>query len=224
MSRYGEPAEAMSAVLVEGPRPRRRAWITLVICGLLLGAVNAAANRGWGVAPVYVAKIVGNDWGWLGACGLACWGGRTWAIAWARGVAVLLPALIVYFGSDVVLGAGRQGASYESVAGFLPEITFWTFMSVAASAGVGLLVIIVRRGGILGVAASAAVPAYIAWSAYSTHSWLVLSNNVDPALERVTAVLWPASAVSVLIIVTAGCLRVLSRRRRSIALRQHDNS
>lgn len=195
-------------------RPREARWAPgrpwtapiLVALGLLLGAVNVAVNHGLGPAPEHLSKIIGNDVGWLVAGFCACWSGRTWRGSMGRGLVLLVPAVMAYELLDHLVALRLDGV--QTFTGPVTFMIFWSIAAVVASAALAGIVALIRRGGLLGVLAAAALPAFIARSAHGDHGHAA----DDPAMLEVTAILWPAAAAVTLAVLVVGVARHLLQR------------
>lgn len=192
-----------------------RTAVVLVAGGLAFGTLNALANRGAG--PDYLAKLVGNDWGWLVAGLIACRPARSWGTALARGLGFFLPAVVAYYVNDALAGVYDSvdrwdplGPKHFSFPEMLSDVIAYTVISTLTAAALALIVVLSRRGGVLGLLASIVVPGYIAWHAWETHSYLS-RDHTDPTLLRLTAVLWPASLIVTVALVVARARPLWSR-------------
>lgn len=177
---------------------RGAAWVgraLLVSSGVALGAVNVAANFGLVPGSFWLAKLVGVAWGWLIAGFAACWAGRTWREAFARSMTLLLPAVIVYVIADAMMIARTVDGTGPTPAAVIVEGIFWSVASVGASVGLATIRRLIRVDGPIGVLAAAALPTYIAYSAWSVRRDLARMDGDDPAMVDVATFLLPAAVV-----------------------------
>lgn len=186
----------------------RRSWTLplLVLLGVALGSANVAVNHGYGPASEHLSKALGNDWAWLVAGFCACWTGRTWRSSIGHGMALLLPAVMTYEVLDFVV---RRQEGIQAIGSPVPFTVFWSISAVVASVALTGLIVLIRRGGTVGVLAAAALPAFIANSAHDNHT----QAGDDPAMLEVTGILWPAAASLTVVILALGIARVLIPRR-----------
>lgn len=193
---------------------RDETWVgraLLVASGTALGAVNVAANFGLVPGSLWLAKIVGVEWGWLIAGFAACWAGRTWRGAFTRSVTLLLPAVIVYVIADATMIARTVDGPSPGPAAVIIEGVFWSVAAVGASVGLATVRRLIRVDGPIGVLAAAALPTYIAYSAWSTRRNLARAGVDDPAMVDVATVLLPAAVV----------VAIVAAAARSLAPRSH---
>lgn len=193
---------------------RDETWVgraLLVASGTTLGAVNVAANFGLMPGSFWLAKIVGVEWGWLIAGFAACWAGRTWRGAFTRSVTLLLPAVIVYVIADATMIARTVDGPSPGAAAVIIEGVFWSVAAVGASVGLATVRRLIRVDGPIGVLAAAALPTYIAYSAWSTRRNLARAGVDDPAMVDVATVLLPAAVV----------VAIVAAAARSLAPRSH---
>lgn len=181
----------------------------LVVLGVALGAVNVAANFGLVPGSFWLAKVVGLEWGWLVAGFAACWGGRAWRESFTRAMALLCPAVLVYVVGDAVMIARTVDGTPPSPAAVIIEVLFWGVAAVGASVGLAAVRRLIRVDGPIGMLAAAALPTYIAYSAWSTRRDLVRMDVNDPATVDVVTVLLPAAVV---IAIVAAAARGLASR------------
>lgn len=193
---------------------RDETWVgraLLVASGTALGAVNVAANFGLVPGSFWLAKIVGVEWGWLIAGLAACWAGRTWRGAFTRSVTLLLPAVIVYVIADATMIARTVDGPSPGPAAVIIEGVFWSVAAVGASVSLATVRRLIRVDGPIGVLAAAALPTYIAYSAWSTRRNLARAGVDDPAMVDVATVLLPAAVV----------VAIVAAAARSLAPRSH---
>lgn len=183
----------------------------LVGMGIALGAVNVAANFGLVPGSFWLAKVVGLEWGWLVAGFAACWAGRTWRASFTRALTLLLPAVLVYVIADAGMIARTVDGTPPSPAAVIIEGLFWSVAAVGASVAVATTRRLIRVDGPIGVLAAAALPAYIAYSAWSTRRNLVRMDVNDPATVDVASVLLPTAIV---IAIVAAAARGLTPREQ----------
>ena len=188
-----------------------RVWVVLAAFGACLGALNSVANHGAGPEYVYVAKVVGNDWTWLMAGAAGAWGGVTWRQSTTRALVLLCVAVVTYYIGDWWFERDLASPS-GPITGLVSDATMWLLVALATSALLGLLRQGIRRGGLLGILATVAVPAYVAWRTFQTHRWLSADPALDPDLRAVTGVLWPVALA-----VTAGLLAFSIQRRTRLS-------
>lgn len=193
---------------------RDETWVglaLLVALGVALGAVNVAANFGLVPGSFWLAKIVGVEWGWLIAGFAACWAGHTWRQAFTRSMTLLLPAVIVYVIADAMMIARAVDGTTPGPAAVIIEGMFWSVAAAIASLGLATVRRLIRVDGLIGVLAAAALPAYIAYSAWSTRRDLARTGIDDPAMVDVATVLMPAAVVAAIV---AAAARGLAPRQR----------
>lgn len=184
----------------------------LIIClGTSLGVLNSACNHGFG--PAYAAKLIGNSWGWM-VPGLAtCLAGHTWKRAFIRGIAFFVPAVLGYYISDSLAGVytGRDITNPDGPPRFflgdvLMDSFFYLIMTSITAAGLAVLAAWYHSSGKSRFLSLTIVPAYIAWDAHYTASFLRQDPwpSRDPELLRVVDILWPASLMVTVAVLMAG--------------------
>ena len=200
---------------VTGPRPTVRAFvIALPLLGVSLGALNVAANFDLVPGSYWMAKVVGREWGWLLAGFAAAWGGKTWKSSFARALTLLVPAVATYVVLDAVMIARTVEGTLSGPGLVVVEGVFWEVAAIVAAAGLAAVRRLIFVDGLVGIAAAAALPTYIAYSAWTARRDVVRMGNDDPALIDVANVLLPASLIVGAVAVMA---RVLTQRGRRSA-------
>lgn len=196
----------------------------LIVVGLVYGMLTSAVNHGFGPGSAYVSKVLGDGSVWL-AVGLAvCLAGRTWAVAALRGLAFYLPAVGAYYVADVVAGVYHSpplsdpfGPARFDVTGLALDVVLWVVFGSVTSALLAVLVVLIRRGGVLGIVAAVAVPAYIAYSALTLYAqqrtWNLALDPISVEMNLLIGV--SAAAVAVVVALRSGGL-LLVRKKRGI--------
>ena len=128
-----------------------------------------------------------------------------------RAVAVLWPATLAYYIGDLWHPDGSSAAPSQS-SGLLLDVFFWLIVSTVTAALTALLVVLVRRGGPVGLLAMLAVPGYITWRAFRTNAWLSREPSIDPSLLAVTGVLWPIALAATVLIASLSLYRMVRPR------------
>ena len=187
-----------------------RSALVLLILGIAFGAATAAVNHGLGPGSAHLSRILVREWGWLCAGFLACWAGRSWWQSLVRGLSLLLPATVTHATLDRVLQARTEYVQGSGPGGFVADAFFWGLIAVVSSAGLAVLVALIRRGGDLAVIGGAALPALITRTAHTTHA---RADGADPVLHEVTGVIWPLAAVTTLAVLVVGFVRLALRGR-----------
>jgi len=164
----------------------------LVLAGLGFGVANSAANHGNLPQAEYLSKVLGNDWAWLTAGLLSALPAHTWTTAMQRCLAFLLPAVLGYYVSDLTAGTYAGGDM-----GVVTDVTAYFVIGSITAAGLSLIVVTIHKGGIRGLLASLAVPAYIAHKAF-TYRPLVPH---DPVMQRVCGIVGYTAVATLLLIV-----------------------
>jgi hypothetical protein len=161
-------------------------WLTRqvlirILLGCIFGGVTAAVNHGFGPASEYTSKVFGRDWCWLAAGLLSGVSATRWRRA-VRLVAVfLIPAVWFYYAMDVRAGVyGGAGFSVD-VLGVVTDVIAYSVFATVASAALGLLITWIRRGGVVGLLASAVPFAFTAWSGWGVY----LTTPQEPTAQRV---------------------------------------
>lgn len=203
----------MSKVTSEvGSRSSVRALvIALPLFGIGLGALNVAANFDLVPGSYWMAKFVGREWGWLLAGFAAAWGGKTWKSSFARALTLLVPAVVTYVILDAVMIARTVDGTISSPGLVVVEGIFWEAAAIVTAAGLAAVRRLISVDGLVGIAAAAALPTYIAYSAWSTRRDALRMGNDDPALVDVANALLPAALI---VGAVAAMARVLTQRGR----------
>jgi hypothetical protein len=142
--------------------------LSLLLVGLAFGVLTSAVNHGFGPYPEHTSEILGDEWTWLTAGFLAAWVGHAWMQSVVRACAVLVPAVLVYYISDLMQGTYTNaamrpgGGSTIDLPGLFVDVVFYTLLAVVTATVLGLLVSTIRRGGLMGILAALALPVYIA--------------------------------------------------------------
>lgn len=203
-----------------------RARLTLAIVGVAYGILTSAVNHGLGPGAAYVSKVLGSGLIWLAAGMLACLGGRTWWFAFLRGITFFLPAVVAYYLSDVAAGvyisapvADPLGPPRFDLTNLVSDVGSYALISAVTSGVLAVLVVLIHRGGILGVFAAAAVPGYIAVSALSLERRQrtgVLA--ADPLLAQVSWFIGAAALAVAVGVVVIRVVTLISLSGRALAL------
>jgi|GEM_PF-3368811 len=187
-----------------------------LVCGAMFGWLTSAVNHGLGgETAAYVSKVLGTTWGWLVAGLIATWPGRSWKDGFLRGVAFYAPAVLAYYLADLHAGvydrlaidlqnpADTDVESFVDIGSMAVETAFYVVAGAAASALLSGIHAARRHGGLLAVSACVALPAYIAFDAFTAHRELYGSPvPIDPVSAIVTAAVgWVALAVSGIVLV-----------------------
>jgi hypothetical protein len=175
---------------------------------VLLGAVNSVSNNVdvWSFA--YVSKALGNDWSWLLLGYAAAWNACTWRPSLSRSISFLWAAVATYYVFDAFLN------NHLTWNGVLRDAMVWLCIATGLAVVLATLRVVVKKGGLLGVVASALVPSYVTWRAWRTNQWLAEDPSLDPELLDVTATLWPVGLVFTLIVVIKSLSRSVSTSGR----------
>jgi hypothetical protein len=200
------------------PPDSRRWGLLLLVLGVAFGALNSACNHG---LSEYGAKLIGNDWGWLIAGFSAAWAGRTWKPAFGRGVTFLSAAVLAYYFSDAMAGVytspplgDPEAPARFSASGMLLDIVPYLVISTFTAMVLALVVVLTRRGGIVGLIAAVLLPGFLTWDAWDKRRFLSAdrSFNPDPILLRVAEVLLPIFAALTVAVFLFGLWRLSTDR------------
>lgn len=207
----------MSKVTSEtGPRPSARAFvIALPLLGIGLGALNVAANFNLVAGSYLMAKVVGREWGWLLAGFAAAWGGKTWKSSFARALTLLVPAIATYVVLDAFMIARTVEGTISGLGVVVVEGIFWEATAIVTAAGLAAVRRLISMDGLVGIAATAALPTYIAYSAWTARRNAVRMGNDDLALIDVANVVLPAALIVGAVAATARVLTQWSSQRKS---------
>ncbi|SMC94576.1 hypothetical protein SAMN06296429_11619 [Janibacter indicus] len=198
-----------------GPRSSVWALIALPLLGVGLGAVNVAANFDLIPGSYWMAKVVGREWGWLLAGFAAAWAGKTWKSSLARALTLLVPAVATYVALDAAMIARTIDGTISGPGLVLVEGIFWEVAAIVAAAGLAAVRRLISVDGLVGMAATAALPTYIAYSAWTARRNAVRAGNDDPALIDVTNVLLPAALIVGAVATLARVMTQQSSQRKS---------
>lgn len=195
---------------VTGPRPTVRAFvIALPLLGIGLGALNVAANFDLVPGSYWMAKVVGRDWGWLLAGFAAAWGGKTWKSSFARALTLLVPAVVTYVALDAFMIVRTVDGTISGPGAIVVEGIFWEATAIVTAAGLAVVRRLISVDGLIGIAATVALPTYIAYSAWTARRNAAGMGNDDPALIDVANVLLPAALI---VGAVAAMVRVLTQQ------------
>lgn len=171
-----------------------------VLFGLAFGILASVANHAAQPAAGLVPKLVGSVWMWLAVPYLTAWLGRRWWGSVTAALAFTLTAVWGYHTTDMLYG-GYVGPSVPGLMsggreGMLVDAAWHSLGALALSVAAATLVVLVRRGGILGILAAGVVPAYIAGDAFF---WLPYAPDSESAAAAITAgaMAVPAAVVAV---------------------------
>lgn len=185
-----------------------RALCVLLVLGLGFGTFTSAVDHGFGPASAYTSKIFGGMVAWLAAGLLAAWAGQTRRQAFERAVVFLLAAVVAYYGTDVAYGTytnsipGVEGLAAFNLQGLIVDVAFYTIISTVTALVLGAVIGVVRKGGVTGVLASIAVPAYISYSTLRTHQ----NPGPEPLLGETSGwTSWLALSVTAILLVIGIC-------------------
>jgi hypothetical protein len=183
----------------------------LRLAGLGFGIAASAANHGNTPLAVYLSKLLGNDWAWLTAGLLSALPARTWTTAVQRCLAFLLPAVLGYYVSDLAAGTYAGGDM-----GVVTDVIGYLVIGSITAAGLSLIVVTIHKGGVRGLLASLAVPAYIAHTAFTTRPLV----PHDPVMQRVCGIVGYTAVATLLLIVLWGAWRAAQARAGDVGRRE----
>ena len=203
-------------------RGRLVRFVVLAAAGLSFGVLVSAINHGFGPASGYVSKVVGNAGVWLVMGLAACLLGRGLRNSWWCGVVFLWPAVLGYYLTDIASGVytstplvDASGPPQLDLLGAVADIVGYVVISALASAVLAVVVLTSRRGGVVGLLGTVAVPGYVAYDALMSHhrSKALPLAFLDPAGMVVSWYLGVmALAVTALLVVVHLGRSVRSRR------------
>lgn len=189
--------------------------IALPLLGIALGALNVAANFDLIPGSYWMAKVVGREWGWLLAGFAAAWGGKTWKSSFARALTLLAPAVVTYVVLDAIMIARTVDGIISGPGLVVVEGIFWEVAAIVAAAGLAAVRRLISVDGLVGIAAAAALPTYIAYSAWIARRDALRMGNDDPALVDVANVLLPTALIVGAVAAMARVLTQQSSQRKS---------
>lgn len=153
--------------------------LVLVVAGTAFGIVVSAVNHGIGPTSEYVSKVIGSGWIWLAAGLGACLLGCSWKQSWVCGVVFYWPAVVGYYIADTVAGVYTSppftdptAAEQLDLPALIADTVGYVAVAAAVSALLALVVLVSRRGSIVGLLGAVAVPSYIAYAALTLHHGL----------------------------------------------------
>lgn len=201
---------------IRASRPRARMLVRLVIAGTIFGAVTAAANHVHFPGGRLAAGVFDSAWLWLGIPYLLVWLGSGWKrCAWIVATFVI-PAVWVYYVGETYAATTTPGFISIGVGSVIVFGIFYSLLGLAMSAALATVVWIVRRNRILGVPVIAAVPAYIAYSAFSSLSFA--RDGYLVAAEISIGVV--ATAAGLVALVVQGARLITHRSRNTLPRRE----
>lgn len=161
--------------------------VLLVIVGVLLGWLTSAANHGYVPGGPHLPKLIGSAWAWLAATFLVSWPAHQWTDAFWRGMQFLIPAVFAYYTADLLSGTYDQvlvessGAATIDVLGLIADVVAYLVIGTLAAGGLAVVVVGIRRGGIIGLLAGLVIPAYFAYTGFAA----ARVSSHDVALQSV---------------------------------------
>jgi hypothetical protein len=198
---------------------RTNQWhrIYIVIAALAFGAITSAVNHGFGPASAYTSKVLGNDWAWLVAIAAATATGDRWQSSARAGARFVVPSVIAYYVTDLASGTytslvppppGSQAPSTGiDLIGAVSDTIAYLIIGTAASGVLSLVLVLIRRGGLIGFIALEALPLYIAKTAFSRADHVI---PADPIAERTF------TGVGIAALAAAGILALVYGATRSL--------
>ena len=204
---------------------RLRAILAGVLGGVL-GAATSLTNHGHGLAPSYMSQLLDAPWTWV-AVGLVPWfAARSWSRSAFLSAVALWAAVLCYDLMDLHFGVYTGLASADPSS---PIVTDWLnfgsdvvgygVVAAVAAAGLGLIVTVIRPGGVLGLLAQLVVPTYSAWESHvRVRDSLALDNSTAHVIgtnQTITAV----SLAVVILLASTGVVRLglaASRNRSAV--------
>ena len=192
------PPRIVIVMLIHGSKRLLR---LVVICafGATFGWLTSAANDGLGGGlSAYISNVIGTSWGWLAAGLAAVWPSRSWREGISRGMSFYVPAVCVYYISDLTKGVydtfifdpqslgSSFGDPYIDFGAAVMDIMVYLVISGVVSAGLSVLSAIQRRGGLMAILAVAAVPAFVALDAFRSYQILLRSPVTSEAVTLAT--------------------------------------
>lgn len=194
--------------------------------GGLLGAATSFANHGHGLAPSYMSQLLDAPWTWVAVGLVPCFAARSWSRSAVLSAVTLCAAVLCYDLMDLHFGVYTGLASADPSS---PIVTDWLnfgsdvvgygVVAAIAAAGLGLIVTVIRRGGVLGLLGQLVVPLYAAWESHvRVRDARVVGDSTAHVIVTNQAVTAMSLAV-VLLLASAGAVRLglaASRNRSAI--------
>lgn len=161
----------------------------IVLAAVAFGVVTSAVNHGLGPASAYTSKVLGNDWAWLAAIAVAVTRGSRWRVSMSAGMHFIVPAVIAYYITDLSAGTYTSPSSLSpeghlttpgtDTTGAVFDTVAYLVMGTAAAVALSLLVVLIRRGGLIGFVAIEALPLYIAYTAFGRATSVIPFDAVE---------------------------------------------
>lgn len=152
-----------------------------IAMGCAFGALTAAVNHGFGPGSEYTSKVLGRDWCWLAAGLLSGIAASQWLSATRLVISFLIPAVWAYYLVDMRAGVYAESGARLDVLGAVSDIIAFSVIGSLSAVLLGFLVVLLRRGGTVGLIAGAAPFAFTA-----RMSWGVYQHTPqDPLAEQV---------------------------------------
>ena len=180
------------------------------LLGALLGAGTSSANNGHGLAPSYTSQVLDAPWTWVAVGLVPCFAARSWSRSAFLGAVALWTAVLCYDLMDLHFGVYTGLASADPSS---PIVTDWLnlgsdvvgygVVATIAAAGLGLIVTVTRRGGVLGLLAQLVVPSYAAWESHArVRDFRAFGDNTAHVIGTNQAVTPISLAVAVFLLIT----------------------
>jgi len=139
----------------------------VALLGGLLGVVTSLSNHGHGPAPAYSSQLLDAAWTWVAVGLLAGFAARRWVHSALASAVTFWAAILCYDLADLRYGVYSSLASSADLTsrttdwlGLIGDLIGYSLVGVVASAGLASIILVIRRGGILGLLAQLVVPAY----------------------------------------------------------------
>lgn len=176
-----------------------RTLVFMGVLGLLFGVATSAANN---LSWVLMSQVLGNAWLWIVLPYVAAWVGRSWRHCFVVSSGFIVPSVWGYYVADSVFGlyAAATGPDVLSV-GIASDVMVgisYTVIGVAMCAVIAGVISLVRRGGLLGIVASGAVPAFIGYDALTGMQYLTSEAGHPVAwVVGICSLVWAAASIAV---------------------------
>lgn len=174
-----------------------RTLVLVGVLGLLFGIATSAANN---TAGGLLSQVLGNAWLWIAFPYVAAWIGRSWKHCFVVSSGFIVPAVWGYYVADAAFGLYEAASDPEVLSvGIASDVMVgvsYTLLGVAMCAVFAVVISLVRRGGFIGIVASAAVPAFIGIDALTSLQYVTLEDERPVAwVIGISALIWALTSV-----------------------------
>lgn len=223
MTQLASPALTTAERLVLlPPRTYRRRLAAAGVVGGLLGVVTSISNQGYGVAPAHASQLLDAPWTWVAVGMVPAFAARRWVQSALLSALTFWAAICCYHVTELRFGvysslapSGDPTSESTDWLNFASDMVGYGIVAVFAAAGLAAIIVIIRRGGVLGFLVKLIVPAYALHGSYTRVRDAYIVTDSTATLVAVKHAVSAVSALVLVALLVAGLIGFVSRHRHN---------